>query len=615
MVEVTDEELQTEFEEFAVNVEDPAILDKLKEICHGCRLTAEDLVCQWISFAQTLTNQDLTIDVLEEFERKQLFESNKKNQTQFNKHEAPRMYTKDDLDNLLSPDEEDVDVFSSYAETPDNRKLLKKRIHTTPEVLTNKRHTSLTRTPGPMPFSPSSLSPAMATPSAKYASRRNAGESVCSFVPNGKTLDKDSWNGTGVTLDIDVADKEIALTERFKYMFQKQADKANVLNDMIDEMAERLKKEHGIEEFSNAASSNQVEINTVGMVCCDSVGKLNASSLMLEGSIDLSQGQQVKVDLSNIHQFALFPGQVIAARGLNSTGQKFVVNQIYNGVQLPFYSALDKNNDKLHKSSSPFSMMVVAGPFTTSDNLLYEPLNDLITVIKKDQPDLLILLGPFVDAKHEKIESGDLDETFEEMFTRQVVTIVGAIQRQQTKVVIVPSQRDVHHDFVYPQPPFVDKDNIFKDNKNAYFVSDPCSLLVNNIVIGITSTDVLLNLGSEETASPPGSSDRLGRLVKHLLYQHSYYPLHPTSEDINMDYEKFASHASLPCTPDILILPSDLRYFTKDILGCLCVNPGRLAKGQVGGTYARIYVNPNTEHTDKSLSHILSNSLAEVVRI
>lgn len=54
----------------------------------------------------------------------------------------------------------------------------------------------------------------------------------------------------------------------------------------------------------------QVEINTVGRVCCDSVGKLNASSLVFEGSIDLSQGQQVKVDLSNIHQFALFPGQV-----------------------------------------------------------------------------------------------------------------------------------------------------------------------------------------------------------------------------------------------------------------------------------------------------------------
>jgi hypothetical protein len=35
-----------------------------------------------------------------------------------------------------------------------------------------------------------------------------------------------------------------------------------VLNDMIDEMAERLQKQHGIEEFSNVASPNQVSTNS-----------------------------------------------------------------------------------------------------------------------------------------------------------------------------------------------------------------------------------------------------------------------------------------------------------------------------------------------------------------
>jgi hypothetical protein len=61
----------------------------------------------------------------------------------------------------------------------------------------------------------------------KYASRHNAGDSVCSFLPNGKKPGKDSWQGTGATLNIGYADREIALTEKFKYMFKKQADKAN----------------------------------------------------------------------------------------------------------------------------------------------------------------------------------------------------------------------------------------------------------------------------------------------------------------------------------------------------------------------------------------------------
>lgn len=43
----------------------------------------------------------------------------------------------------------------------------------------------------------------------------------------------------------------------------------------------------------------------------------------------------------------------------------------------------------------------------------------------------------------------------------------------------------------------------------------------------------------------------------------SYYPLHPPAEDVNLDYEQFEKHALLPYNPDILVLPSDLRYFAK----------------------------------------------------
>ena len=76
-------------------------------------------------------------------------------------------------------------------------------------------------------------------------------------------------------------------------------------------------------------------------------------------------------------------------------------------------------------------MLVAAGPFTTSDSLLYEPLADLMKTVQSDKPDLLVLvsqvhtvsrqvnninipliklflfvssqLGPFVDSKHDQI--------------------------------------------------------------------------------------------------------------------------------------------------------------------------------------------------------------------
>ena len=52
------------------------------------------------------------------------------------------------------------------------------------------------------------------------------------------------------------------------------------------------------------------EVSVIGRICCDSNGKLNAQSVLLEGSQHLSSGVRVKLDLSEIRQFALFPGQV-----------------------------------------------------------------------------------------------------------------------------------------------------------------------------------------------------------------------------------------------------------------------------------------------------------------
>ena len=47
------------------------------------------------------------------------------------------------------------------------------------------------------------------------------------------------------------------------------------------------------------------------------------------------------------------------------------------------------------------------------------------------------------------------------------------------------------------------------------------------------------------------------------LWLYSYYPLYPPVEDMNMDYEKFQSYGQMPLTPDVLVVPSELRYFIK----------------------------------------------------
>jgi len=57
----------------------------------------------------------------------------------------------------------------------------------------------------------------------------------------------------------------------------------------------------------------QEPVTVVGRICCDGNGRLNANSLLIEGSIETCAGHQVQLDVSNLPQYSLFPGQVSCA--------------------------------------------------------------------------------------------------------------------------------------------------------------------------------------------------------------------------------------------------------------------------------------------------------------
>ncbi|KAG7282040.1 hypothetical protein CRUP_020145, partial [Coryphaenoides rupestris] len=350
---------------------------------------------------------------------------------------------------------------------------------------------------------------------------------------------------------------EESLRSSYKFMFQRLRDVRNVLTERIEELGEELRSHFNIEEFSPVALPAQDSISVLGQVCCDSKGKLNTQSVVLEAGPEHG-AQQVPVDLSELKEYSLFPGQ-----------------------RPPRVTELAKD---LGTEACP-AVLVACGPYTPSDSLTFDPLLDLITVIVRDRPDVCVLLGPFVDAKHEQIEKAQVTETFEAIFARCVDSILEGTKSVGCRLVFVPSQRDVHHHCIYPQPPFT----LPQLGKRVTVVPDPCTLLIEGVTLGLTSTDILFHMGAEEISCAAGS-DRFSRILKHLLTQRSYYPLYPPVEDMNMDYEKFQSYGQMPLTPDVLVVPSELRYFIKEVIGCVCVNPGRLTKGQVGGTYGRLLI-------------------------
>ena len=166
---------------------------------------------------------------------------------------------------------------------------------------------------------------------------------------------------------------------------------------------------------------------------------------------------------------------------------------------------------------------------------------------------------------------------------------------------MVSSWRDVHHDCVYPTPPY----STSKTSPHIHVVWDPSIIDIDGYIVALTSTDILMHLGREEiNRNTP--ADRLGRLCKHILLQRSFYPLYPPNEELPVDVEAWEVNAALNVKPHMMVLPSDMRSFVKNVEDCCVVNPERAAKGSTGGTFVKVEVHGEGK---------VENVLAETVRI
>lgn len=68
-------------------------------------------------------------------------------------------------------------------------------------------------------------------------------------------------------------------------------------------------------------------------------------------------------------------------------------------------------------------MVVAAGPYTTSNNMTYEPLKDFITYIGTHKPHIAIMTGPFMDSDHAKVKDNTMAETYRSFFEKLLDSI------------------------------------------------------------------------------------------------------------------------------------------------------------------------------------------------
>ncbi|NWV78929.1 DPOA2 polymerase, partial [Dasyornis broadbenti] len=197
-----------------------------------------------------------------------------------------------------------------------------KRSNSTPETPRPKRAPS-SHSPYRL-FSPGSFSPSV-TPSQKYSSRGDRGEVVASFG----AVQEPAWRGRGGCAVKLFGCAEENLTKPYKFMFQKALDVREALSGRVEELGEVLRRHHGLDDFTSVTFPAQEPVTVLGQIGCDGNGKLNAKSVLLLGDREHSAGCQVPLDLSELPEYSLFPGQVVALRGTNSTGSRMVVSKLY----------------------------------------------------------------------------------------------------------------------------------------------------------------------------------------------------------------------------------------------------------------------------------------------
>ena len=322
-------------------------------------------------------------------------------------------------------------------------------------------------------------------------------------------------------------------------------------------------------------------------------------------------------------------------------------------------------------------MLVASGPYTTDADLTYAPFQTLLAKAEEQVADVLILTGPFLDLEHPIIASGDfedhlpssariepdratINDVFRILISDPLQKLVQAVPT--ITIIMVPSMRDAISKHVsWPQDRF--PKGPLGLPKQAQVVTNPIVLSINEMVVAISTQDVLLELRRENVfqagKGQAFSDDMLARLTNSVIEQRHFFPVFPPAarEDLpkpsgivgevpevggeermpvgaspDISYLKLAEWINV--RPDVLVLPSALNPFVKVsnaitpsrtrtlanivqvIEGITCLNPGTLSKKRGAGHYAALNVQPRSlSEEEREAGQAVAHNVFERTRV
>lgn len=392
----------------------------------------------------------------------------------------------------------------------------------------------------------------------------------------------------------------------YKPLAMKSSEASEILDDRIDEFMMLIQEHHKLDDsaFGSAASQGTSEIVAVGRIASDSAqGRLNSSSLVLEMSRRMGGGLRIPLRTESLPGYQFFPGQILALRGINVSGEDFTVSEVLSVPLLKSAASapagLDAHIQRLRggpdvmddgSAPAPLHILLGAGPFTADDNLDFEPLHALCSQAADNYADALILTGPFIDIDHPLIASGDFDLPDEAMAEPDTITMSTVFKylispalnqlvasNPYITIILVPSVKDAISKHVsWPQEPFPRKELGLP--KTSRIIGNPMTFSLNEISVGISSLDIFTELRNEELVGGKAKEEMLVRLSKYLIEQRNFFPLFPPSDRktlpktgtregipagalLDTSYLKLGEIVNV--RPDLMVLPSSLPPFAK----------------------------------------------------
>lgn len=214
-------------------------------------------------------------------------------------------------------------------------------------------------------------------------------------------------------------------TYMYDNLLQKTSIAADRIFDIGEEICTKLIKERGdvyendlYNQVFKVNAPTQAAIRCVGRICSDSDCQLDLHSTMLISADEICL-RSYRLQFDRMKSFALFPGQTVFMQGVNPRGDTFFVDEIIGERNLTYAEP--------PQVATNLNLIVAAGPYTSQDDLTNDALNDLIVYCKQNKPDVLILLGPFLDADHPLVLDGSMKMSMETFFEHTILRVMNSI--------------------------------------------------------------------------------------------------------------------------------------------------------------------------------------------